>query len=366
MAMLEIRGVSKSYGKTPVLRGIDLSVEPGELMFLLGPSGCGKSTLLRIVAGLIRQDAGSIVLGGRDVSALPPESRNTPMVFQNYALWPHLNVAENIEFGLKIRKLPREEIRKTVGEMLEVVGMAEFAKRKVNELSGGQQQRVALARALALKGDIILLDEPLSNLDARLRDLMRTEIRRICKERRLTALYVTHDRREALSVGDRIAVMKDGVILQLDAPRTLYTRPANKFTASFLGDADFPDAKCLRIEDGLEIFSTQMGELRVRLEGQPVQPAPGDNCTLMIRPEAVRADVDPASVNAFPCIVRDSVFLGETTGLTLDASGFTLHADEPAAPERRSGDEIVCSVPPDAIAILPPDLHDVNVEQTSR
>ena len=229
MAMLEIRGVSKAYGKTPVLRGVDLAVEPGELMFLLGPSGCGKSTLLRIVAGLIRQDAGSVVLGGRDVSALPPESRNTPMVFQNYALWPHLNVAENIEFGLRIKKLPREEIRKTAEEMLEVVGMSEFAKRKVNELSGGQQQRVALARALALKGDILLLDEPLSNLDARLRDLMRTEIRRICKERNLTALYVTHDRREALSVGDRIAVMKDGVILQLDSPRTLYTRPANKF-----------------------------------------------------------------------------------------------------------------------------------------
>jgi len=355
MAMLEIRGVSKAYGRTPVLRGVDLSVEPGELMFLLGPSGCGKSTLLRIIAGLIRQDAGTVVLGGRDVSALPPEARNTPMVFQNYALWPHLNVAENIEFSLKIKKLPRTEIRKTVDEMLEVVGMAEFAKRKVNELSGGQQQRVALARALALKGDILLLDEPLSNLDARLRDLMRTEIRRICKERRLTALYVTHDRREALSVGDRIAVMKDGVILQLDSPRMLYTRPANKFTASFLGDADFPEAKCLRVENGFAVFSTPMGELRVRLEGQPVQPAPDAVCTLMIRPEAVRTDADLASVNAFPCVVRDSVFLGETTGLTLDASGFTLHASESAAPERRPGDKITCSVPPDAIAILPPD-----------
>ena len=355
MAMLEIRGISKAYGRTPVLRGVDLSVEPGELMFLLGPSGCGKSTLLRIVAGLIRQDAGSVVLGGRDVSALPPESRNTPMVFQNYALWPHLNVAENIEFGLKIKKLPREEIRKTVGEMLEVVGMSEFVKRKVNELSGGQQQRVALARALALRGDILLLDEPLSNLDARLRDLMRTEIRRICKERNLTTLYVTHDRREALSVGDRIAVMKDGAILQLDAPRTLYTRPANKFTAAFLGDADFPGAKCLRVEDGFALFETPMGELRVRLDGQPVQPAKDDVCTLMIRPEAVRPGADLASPNAFPCVVRDSVFLGETTGLTLDASGFTLHANEPAAPERRPGDKLVCAVPPDAIAILPPD-----------
>ena len=355
MAMLEIRIVSKSYGGTPVLRGVDLSVEAGELMFLLGPSGCGKSTLLRIVAGLIRQDAGSVVLDGRDVSALPPESRNTPMVFQNYALWPHLNVAENIEFGLKIKKLPREEIRKTVDEMLAVVGMSEFAKRKVNELSGGQQQRVALARALALKGSILLLDEPLSNLDARLRDLMRTEIRRICKERRLTALYVTHDRREALSVGDRIAVMKDGAILQLDAPRTLYTRPATKFTASFLGDADFLDATFIRTENGFGVFSTPVGELRVLLDGQPVQPAPGDVCTLMIRHEAVRPGADAAAVNAIPCVIRDSVFLGETTGLTLDASGFTLHAGESAAPERHPGDHIVCAVPPEAIAVLPPE-----------
>ena len=355
MAMLEIRAISKSYDGTPVLRGVDLSVEEGELMFLLGPSGCGKSTLLRIVAGLVRQDAGSVVLDGRDVSALPPESRNTPMVFQNYALWPHLNVAENIEFGLKIRKVPREEVRKTVGEMLAVVGMSEFAKRKVNELSGGQQQRVALARALALKGSILLLDEPLSNLDARLRDQMRTEIRRICKERGLTALYVTHDRREALSVGDRIAVMKDGAILQLDAPRTLYTRPATKFTASFLGDADFPEGKCLRIEDGLAVFDTPVGELRVRLDGQPVRPAPGDVCTLMIRPEAVRPGADPASANAIPCVIRDSVFLGETTGLTLDASGFVLCASESAAPERAAGDAVVCSIPPDTIAILPPE-----------
>lgn len=355
MAMLEIKGVSKSYGGTPVLRGIDLSVEAGELMFLLGPSGCGKSTLLRIVAGLIRQDAGSVVLDGRDVSALPPESRNTPMVFQNYALWPHLNVAENIEFGLGIRKLPREEIRKTVDEMLAVVGMSEFAKRKVNELSGGQQQRVALARALALKGSILLLDEPLSNLDARLRDLMRTEIRRICKERRLTALYVTHDRREALSVGDRIAVMKDGAILQLDAPRTLYMRPATKFTASFLGDAEFLDATCTGTENGFGVFKTPVGDLRVLLDGQPVQPAPGDVCTLMIRHEAVRPGAAPCSVNAIPCVVRDSVFLGETTGLTLDASGFTLHASESAAPERHSGDRVVCAVPPEAIAVLPPE-----------
>ena len=355
MAMLEIRGVSKSYGGTPVLRGVDLSVEAGELMFLLGPSGCGKSTLLRIVAGLIRQDSGTIVLDGRDVSGLPPEARNTPMVFQNYALWPHLDVAGNIEFGLKIRKMPRTEIEKTTREMLDVVGMADFAKRKVNELSGGQQQRVALARALALGGSILLLDEPLSNLDARLRDQMRTEIRRICKERGVTALYVTHDRREALSVGDRIAVMKDGGILQLGAPRTLYRRPASRFAAEFLGDADFLDAKCLETGGGEAEFETPAGKLRVKLDGQPVRPEPNASYSLMVRPEAVRVDVPESVPNAIPCAIVDGVFLGETTVLTLDASGTTLHASEGAAPERRPGDRLFCAVPPDAFTILTPE-----------
>ena len=357
MAMLELRGVSKSYADTPVLRSVDLSVEPGELMFLLGPSGCGKSTLLRIVAGLIRQDSGSIVLNGRDVSDLPPEERGTPMVFQNYALWPHLDVAGNIEFGRKLRKLPREEIAKTTREMLSVVGMTEFAKRKVNELSGGQQQRVALARALALRGSILLLDEPLSNLDARLRDLMRSEIRRICKERGLTALYVTHDRREALSVGDRIAVMKDGGILQLGTPRTLYRRPATKFAAAFLGDADFLDAKCLASDGDGAVFETAAGKLRVKLDDQPVKPEPNAPYTLMFRPEAVHVDAPETAPNAIPCVVRDEVFLGETTVLTLESSGVTLHASEGAAPERIPGASIFCAVPPDAFTILPPETR---------
>ena len=357
MAMLEIRGVSKSYDGTPVLRGVDLTVEPGELMFLLGPSGCGKSTLLRIVAGLIRQNAGSIVLNGRDVSDLPPEARDTPMVFQNYALWPHLDVAGNIEFGLKIRKLPREEIAKTTLEMLAVVGMEEFAKRKVNELSGGQQQRVALARALALRGSILLLDEPLSNLDARLRDLMRSEIRRICKERGLTALYVTHDRREALSVGDRIAVMKDGGILQLGTPRTLYRRPASKFAAAFLGDADFLDAKCLESAGDEAVFETTAGKLRVKLGDQPVRPQPNAPYTVMFRPEAVHVDAPETAANALPCVVRDEVYLGETTVLTLESSGVVLHASEGAAPERTPGSRIFCAVSPDAFTILPPETR---------
>jgi len=355
MAMLEIRGVSKSFADTPVLRSVDLSVEPGELMFLLGPSGCGKSTLLRNVAGLIRQDSGTVVLDGRDVSDLPPEARNTPMVFQNYALWPHLDVAGNIEFGLRVRKLPREEIAKTTREMLSVVGMADFAKRKVNELSGGQQQRVALARALALRGSILLLDEPLSNLDARLRDLMRAEIRRICKERSLTALYVTHDRREALSVGDRIAVMKDGGILQLGTPRTLYRRPATRFAAAFLGDADFLDAKCLESGGSEAVFETPAGTLRVNLDDQPLRPESGSAYTLMSRPEAVQVDVPETAPNALPCVVRDEVFFGETTVLTLEAAGAVLHASEGAAPERAPGDRILCAVPPDAFTILPPE-----------
>ena len=233
MAMLEIKGVSKSYGGTPVLRGIDLSVEAGELMFLLGPSGCGKSTLLRIVAGLIRQDAGSVVLDGRDVSALPPESRNTPMVFQNYALWPHLNVAENIEFGLKIKKIPRDEIRKTVDEMLAVVGMSEFAKRKVNELSGGQQQRVAIARGLASNPEIIYFDEPTSALDPELIGEVLSVMRKLAEDG-MTMLVVTHEMDFARNVSNKVLFMADGGVVESGPSKAFFENPQAARSREFI------------------------------------------------------------------------------------------------------------------------------------
>ena len=207
---VQINQISKSYvkGKT-VLKPIDLTINAGELFFLLGSSGCGKSTLLRIIAGLLEPDSGTIRFNGTDITHFPPEKRRAAMVFQNYALWPHMDVFENVAFGLRVRGEKNAGIRAKVTETLELVRLADCADRKIQSLSGGQQQRVALARALAVRPSVLLLDEPLSNLDARLRDSMRLEIRRICKERGVTAIYVTHDRKEALSMADRIAVLND-------------------------------------------------------------------------------------------------------------------------------------------------------------
>ena len=264
MAEISIENLAKSYdGAVKVLDGVDLHISQGELVFLLGPSGCGKSTLLRILAGLVEPDSGTISFDGKNIMALPPEKRRAAMVFQNYALWPHLNVFENVAFGLRMEKHARKEIEKRVGEALEQVQMTEFSQAAVTRLSGGQQQRVALARALAVNPALLLLDEPLSNLDANLRDTMRKEIKRICSERKLTALYVTHDRREALSMADRAGVMHKGKITQIAAPDEIYNHPVDTFTARFLGDVNLLSSGGIRPEQ-LKISETT-GKLRARL-----------------------------------------------------------------------------------------------------
>ncbi len=265
MAEVIIEKLTKSYdGSVKVLDGVDLRINQGELVFLLGPSGCGKSTLLRILAGLVAPDSGTISFDGKNIISLPPEKRRAAMVFQNYALWPHLNVFENVAFGLRMEKRSRQEIGKKVMEALEQVRMSSFAKGSVTQLSGGQQQRVALARALAVEPALLLLDEPLSNLDANLRDTMRREIKRICTERKLTALYVTHDRREALSMADRAGVMHKGKLSQIGTPDEIYNHPSDSFTARFLGDVNrLPCGGGIRPER-LRISETQ-GKFRARL-----------------------------------------------------------------------------------------------------
>ena len=265
MAEVLIEKLTKSYdGTVKVLDGVDLHIAQGELVFLLGPSGCGKSTLLRILAGLVTADSGSISFDGKNIMSLPPEKRRAAMVFQNYALWPHLNVFENVAFGLRMEKTPRKEIEKKVMESLEQVQMERYARSAVTQLSGGQQQRVALARALAVEPALLLLDEPLSNLDANLRDTMRREIKRICTERKLTALYVTHDRREALSMADRAGVMHKGKLAQIGTPDEIYNHPADSFTARFLGDVNgLPCGGGIRPER-LRI-SEEKGKLSARL-----------------------------------------------------------------------------------------------------
>ena len=264
MAEVTIEKLTKSYdGTTKVLDGVDLHINQGELVFMLGPSGCGKSTLLRILAGLVPADSGTISFDGKNIMSLPPEKRRAAMVFQNYALWPHLTVFENVAFGLRMEKRSRKEIDSRVTEALEQVRMREYAQSAVTRLSGGQQQRVALARALAVEPALLLLDEPLSNLDANLRDTMRREIKRICTERKLTALYVTHDRREALSMADRAGVMHKGKLSQIGTPDEIYNHPADGFTARFLGDVNRLAEGGIRPER-LTISETA-GKLRARL-----------------------------------------------------------------------------------------------------
>jgi iron(III) transport system ATP-binding protein len=239
VASVELRGVRKTYGKLTVADGIDLKIEHGELVCLLGPSGCGKTTTLRLIAGFIVPDSGEIIVGTQRVSgpgqALPPEKRNMSMIFQSYALWPHMTVADNVAYGLKLRRLPKAEIARKVAAMLAVAKLEKLADRFPGELSGGQQQRVALARALAVEPETLLLDEPLSNLDTNLREEMRFEIRRLHDEFRYTTVYVTHDQLEAMTTADRIVVMNAGRIEQIGSPEDIFLRPMTEFVARFIG-----------------------------------------------------------------------------------------------------------------------------------
>src|SRR5947208_1766376 len=236
---VSIRNLTKRFGSTAVLKDVSLEIGSQELFFLLGPSGCGKTTLLRLIAGFYQPDGGEVLFGDKPMNDVPPHRRNTGMVFQNYALWPHLTVAENVVYGLEVRSLPASEKKARLAEALSIVQMEKYADHTPNQLSGGQQQRVALARALVIRPDLLLLDEPLSNLDARLRLEMREEIRRIHSQTKITTIYVTHDQKEALSLADRMAVMRDGVIEQLGDPRTVYRAPANRFVADFIGETNW-------------------------------------------------------------------------------------------------------------------------------
>jgi len=236
---VHLQNVVKLFGDVSAVDDVTLEIKKGELFFLLGPSGCGKTTCLRMIAGFYRPDSGKLYFDDRLMNDISPHKRNTGMVFQNYALWPHMTVYENVEYGLNVRKLPKEVKKEKVKRALEIVQMTQYADRTANQLSGGQQQRIALARALVIEPDVLLLDEPLSNLDAKLRLEMRQEIKRIHSESNITAIYVTHDQKEALSLADRLAVMNNGKIVQVGAPREVYNFPANRFVADFIGETNF-------------------------------------------------------------------------------------------------------------------------------
>ncbi|MCE9616234.1 MAG: ABC transporter ATP-binding protein [Lentisphaerae bacterium] len=308
---IHFENVSKRFGETRAVDAVSLRIEPGELFFLLGPSGCGKTTLLRCLAGFYTPDEGAIRIGERDVTRLAPHVRDTGMVFQSYALWPHLTVQQNVAFGLEMRKLGREEIDRRVGQALELVRMADRARHKPNQLSGGQQQRVALARALVIRPQCLLLDEPLSNLDAKLRLEMRGEIRRICKESGLTALYVTHDQKEALSIADRLAVMESGQLRQLGTPREVYLRPASRFVATFIGETNCLEGRVTGRAAGRMQIQTSVGQLESAASPLPSLPD-GAPVVVSIRPEVIQFSAPPAgSLNVLHGLVHDSMYLGE-------------------------------------------------------
>ncbi len=352
MLNVELKGVSKSYspGKT-VLQMLDLNINAGELFFLLGPSGCGKTTLLRLLAGFLKPDTGTIFFAERDITHVAPERRDTGMVFQNYALWPHMSIFDNVAFGLDTRNIRGDERRRLVHEALVLVEMEEFAERKPASLSGGQQQRVALARALAFRPKLLLLDEPLSNLDAKLRDSMRSEIRRICKSAGLTAIYVTHDRKEALSMADRIAILNQGRLEQVGTPEHLYRRPLTRFTAEFMGQANFFPVTVNTVGHDVCVLDTPFGTMRAAKPDFEVTA--GDRLTAMVRTECLRPTQEGTSHdNAFSGRLKAGSFQGENSVWEVSAGDYLLNVLEACPPHREPESGITLQITPEHLVLL--------------
>ncbi len=323
MTSVRLDHITKQFGVTRALDDVNLTVNAGELFFLLGPSGCGKSTLLRLIAGLHGPTSGRVLFNDRDVTGLGTDKRHAVMCFQSYALWPHMTVRQNVNFGLDVRHVPPAERDLRVDEVLHLVQMDTRADRKPNQLSGGQQQRVALARALAVRPDCLLLDEPLSNLDAALRLEMRTEIRRICKTAGFTTIYVTHDQKEALSVADRIAVLKDGRVAQVGTPADLYHRPGSAFVAAFIGQTNLIPGTVTGRENGTLRIDTPAGPV---VAAATADTPAADRVTLSIRPETMRVarDGTAAAANRFAGATVETIFLGEASEHVIDVSGQRL------------------------------------------
>ena len=321
MVSLSFRNIRKQFDSTVVVKDLSLDVREGELFFLLGPSGCGKTTCLRMVAGFYAPDGGQLLFGERAMNDVPPHKRNTGMVFQNYALWPHLTANGNVEYGLKVRKIKNPQRAEMVKRALEMVRLGGLGDRYPSQMSGGQQQRVALARALVIRPDILLLDEPLSNLDAQLRLEMRAEIKRLHLETGTTALYVTHDQEEALSIADRVAVLKDGDLMQVGPPRELYRHPVSRFVAEFIGETNFLPGTIGAVEPGALRVETPAGYIVAARPDGPWQI--GQTVWCSIRPESWRLEGDKG-FNQLPATLEDAMYLGQNEQLRARLVGGSL------------------------------------------
>ncbi|MSO65621.1 MAG: ABC transporter ATP-binding protein [Alphaproteobacteria bacterium] len=320
---VDIAGVNLSYGDQRVLKDVSLAIAPGEFFAFLGPSGCGKTTLLRLIAGFNQADSGHVAIGGRDIGALPPWKRDVGMVFQSYALWPHMTVRRNIAFGLEERRIARAEIDRRVDEALGLVGLAQLGDRRPSQLSGGQQQRVAVARTIVVEPQVLLLDEPLSNLDAKMRVQVRRELRELQQRLGITTIFVTHDQEEANTTCDRIAVMNDGIIQQVGTPMELYERPANLFVAGFLGAANILDGKF--VGQGPDRAFEMAGGVRMPV---PAGIVPGAGAKLMFRPQHAGLTVGGGG-EGLPGAVGHREFLGASVRYAVRVGGSEVVVDVP-------------------------------------
>lgn len=327
-AYIQLKNIVKRFGKFTALDHVSLSIPKGSFVTLLGPSGCGKTTLMRQIAGFSEPDEGDVIIDGKRMNGLPPYKRNTPLVFQEYALFPHMTVYENISYGLRLKKLPKDEISRKVADMLEMFNLTGLEGRFPKEMSGGQQQRVAFARALVMGQEILLLDEPLSNLDAKLRVEVRTELRQIQQKFKITAIYVTHDQDEALSMSDVIAVMRHGVVEQFGSPWEIYFKPANRFVADFVGTVNFLESTVKSCADGR--FTVEYdghllkGSTELRLN-------PGDRAALTVRPEGIRIAGDQETVEEGAYLqgtITNSSFLGRVIRYWVRAGEQTFIIDD--------------------------------------
>jgi iron(III) transport system ATP-binding protein len=358
---VKFESVSKILGQSRAVDNLTLEIGAGELFFLLGPSGCGKTTALRTVAGFYTPDEGRILFNGQDQSRVPPHKRNTGMVFQNYALWPHMDVQSNVAYGLKMRRVSRAEKDKRVRHALEIVHMQDYAERMPNQLSGGQQQRVALARALVIEPDVVLLDEPLSNLDAKLRIEMRTQIKEIHRKIGRTMIYVTHDQAEALSMADRIAVMRRGRLVQVGTPHELYTRPESAFVAQFIGGTNLLRGTLEEVGDLLTV-ETPAGIVRAKNGVQGIER--GEPVFCSVRPESVQlksaaesSGIPPSeATNQLLAEVQSIMYLGDNEQYSLRlADDVIMHAVEynPTARKAQVGDRVALQFDAQAVVVLP-------------
>lgn len=357
MPNLQIRNLSKQFGDTVAVDNLDLDVEDGELVTLLGPSGCGKTTTLRSIAGFVKPDAGEIYVGDEPMSRLPPERRDIGFVFQNLALWPHMTVYQNLAFGLELRGANKHDIRRRIDETLRLVRLSGLEERTPRQLSGGQQQRVALARALVIQPSLLLLDEPLSSLDAQLREEMRFEIRELQKKLGITSIYVTHDQAEALVLSDRIAVMHQGRLMQIGTPAEIYDQPRNRFVAGFIGLTSFIEGHIAELNEtaGHAVVKTR-DNLTIRVPKRDFSV--GQSVTLSIRPQHIQLSCDDggassAHANVLQGKVHRAAYLGDVVDYRIKINDWELRAQTSTDEALHPGEDVVIVFDPERVTVIP-------------